>query len=155
MKNPEEIKNLANLRLSEAETLCKEGKYDGAFYLAGYSVELMLKAKICEHFKIDNLFDKEGCQIQSISNLRNVVETHDINLLLIFSGLIEKFQREKARNTKLRNSYSFFMANTGNKTDWNEQVRYLPKGSKTKEVVEEFINLLHDEEGLLKWIEKS
>jgi len=152
MKTVAQIKELANTRLEEAEILCASAKYDGAFYLAGYSVELMLKAKVCEHFKIDNLFDKNGCAIQGIGDLRKVVETHDINLLLIFSGLEEKFRKAKIRNTKLRNAYRFFTASTGDKTDWNEQVRYLPINSKSENDVKEFINLLGDEEGLLKWI---
>lgn len=155
MNSAQEIKELAYLRLSEAEILCANAKYDGAFYLAGYSVELMLKAKICEHFRIDNLFDKQACTIQGISDLRKVVETHDINLLLILTGLENKFRDAKIDNIKLRNTYRFFMASTGNKSDWNEQVRYLPVNSKTEENVKEFINLLNDEEGLLKWIEQN
>ena len=152
MNSSQEIKDLANLRLAEAIILCEAGKYDGAFYLAGYSVELMLKAKICEHFRIDNLFNREECKIQGISDLRKVVETHDINLLLILSGLEGKFRTAQKNNEKLRDSYRFFTASTGNKTDWNEQVRYLPINSKTEEDVKEFIHLLHDDEGLLKWI---
>jgi hypothetical protein len=155
MKSSEEIKQLANLRLAEATILFEAGKYDGAFYLAGYSVELMLKVKVCEHFRIDNLFDKNGCMIQGISDLRKVVETHDINLLLIFSGLEGKFRTAQKHNKKLRDSYRFFTASTGNKTDWNEQVRYLPINSKTQEDVKEFIHLLNDEEGLLKWIAQN
>ncbi|MDP3007736.1 MAG: HEPN domain-containing protein [Methylococcales bacterium] len=45
MKTAQEIKDIALERLQEAAILCDNGKYDGAFYLAGYSVELMLKAK--------------------------------------------------------------------------------------------------------------
>lgn len=155
MNSSQEIKQLANLRLAEATILLEAGKYDGAFYLAGYSVELMLKAKICEHLRIDNLFNKQGCNLQGISDLRKVVETHDINLLLLFSGLEQKFRIAKATNVKLRDTYLFFTASTGNKTDWNEQVRYLPINSKTENDVKEFIDLLDHEEGLLKWIEQN
>lgn len=58
MTNPKEIKDLAKQRLTEAEILLKNGMCDGAFYLAGYSVELTLKAKICERLGIPNLFDE-------------------------------------------------------------------------------------------------
>ena len=155
MKNPAEIKALAYERLEEAKILCEAGKYDGAFYLAGYSVELMLKAKVCGHLSIDNLFDKEACSISGISDLRKAVETHNINLLLLFSGLEEKFREDRISNGKLRDSYNYFAASTGVKTDWSEQVRYLPKGSKTAQDVTDFIGLLHDEEGMLKWIETN
>jgi len=154
MNSSEKIKQLAYERLAEAKILCNAGKYNGAFYLAGYSVELMLKAKVCQHFKIDNLFDKNGCNIQGISDLRKVVETHDINLLLIFSGLEGEFRKAKGDNEILRDSYLFFTACTGNKIDWNEQVRYLSE-PKAKEIVERFIVLLNDSNGILKWIENN
>lgn len=48
MKNLKDIQELADWRLEEADYLCKGGYFDGAFYLAGYAVELYLKAKIAE-----------------------------------------------------------------------------------------------------------
>jgi HEPN domain-containing protein len=53
MKTVQEIKDIAFERLQEAAILCDNEKYDGAFYLAGYAIELMLKAKICERFDVD------------------------------------------------------------------------------------------------------
>ena len=74
MDSPESIKALAWERLEEAEILYQNGKFDGAFYLSGYSVELMLKAKICERFGIPNLFDESHGKlkeddVQGIVNL--------------------------------------------------------------------------------------
>lgn len=59
MTNPPEIIKLAWQRLNEAEILCNNKMFDGAFYLAGYSVELMFKAKICDRLGIPNLFDEQ------------------------------------------------------------------------------------------------
>jgi hypothetical protein len=177
MNASQEIKDLAYLRLSEAEILCEAGKFDGAFYLAGYSVELMLKAKICEHWGIPNLFAETNYALVSFNlgnscaitdgdlqtrllkiatnALRKEVKTHDINLLLHFSGLIKEFNRAQIHNRTLRNSYQFFNASTGKQTDWNERVRYLPINSKREEDVKEFIALLNDSNGILKWIENN
>jgi HEPN domain-containing protein len=58
MKTPQEIEDLAWDRLDEAQVLFTSRKFDGAFYLAGYAVELMLKTRICELFEIPNLFDE-------------------------------------------------------------------------------------------------
>ena len=58
MTNPQEIKKIAWVRIEEAECLCQGNLLDGSFYLAGYSVELLLKAKICERFGIPNLFNE-------------------------------------------------------------------------------------------------
>lgn len=90
MTNPTEIRNLAKQRLSEAEILYHNHKYDGAFYLAGYSVELTLKAKICERLGIPNLFDETDestNSIKGIGEIRKTLKTHNLLTLLIFSGL--------------------------------------------------------------------
>jgi HEPN domain-containing protein len=48
MPTRNELKELAQLRLKEAETLFQAGLYDGAAYLCGYVIEFALKAKICK-----------------------------------------------------------------------------------------------------------
>lgn len=153
MRNSNEIKQLAYERLSEAQILCDNGKYDGAFYLAGYSIELMLKAKICQHLDIDDLFDTQ-CQIQGISEVRKAVKTHDIGILLIFSGLISKFDIAKSTDITLAEINSLLFTSSG-RCLWNEQIRYQPCGSQEPENVQRFISLLQHKEGLLQWIAKN
>ena len=41
--NAEDFRKLAEIRLSEAQALLDNRKFDGAFYLAGYAVECGLK----------------------------------------------------------------------------------------------------------------
>lgn len=153
MKSADEIKQLAYERLSEAQILCENAKYDGAFYLTGYSIELMLKAKVCEHLGIDNLFD-EQCQIYSISEVRKAAKTHDIAVLLMFSGLRNKFEIAKGINKVLEQTNARLFAVSG-RCLWNEQSRYQLVGSQNSENVQKLIELLQHEEGLLQWIKKS
>lgn len=90
MTNPKEIKELALQRLKEADVLFQNKMCDGAFYLAGYSVELILKAKICERLGIPNLFDEKNTDansIEGIGEIRKPLKTHNLFTLLIFSGL--------------------------------------------------------------------
>jgi hypothetical protein len=56
MNNPTEIRDIAALRLAEAHCLFANAFYDGAFYIAGYALELTFKAKICECLKIDDFY---------------------------------------------------------------------------------------------------
>jgi hypothetical protein len=153
MKLAEQIKNLAYERLEEAVILCNNGKFNGAFYLAGYSIELMLKAKVCEHLDVDNLFD-EQCDIYGISEVRKAMKTHDVGVLLVFSGLRAKLEIAKSTNLLLTKMYSLLFASSG-RCLWNEQVRYQPSGTYNSDDVQMFIGLLQHDEGLLKWIEKS
>jgi HEPN domain-containing protein len=153
MKNPEHIRQLAHERLSEAKILCDNGKYDGAFYLTGYSIELMLKAKICEQLGVDNLFD-EACKIHGIREVRKAIKTHDISVLLIFSGLRKKFEIAKSENRVLERINVRLFHDSGH-CIWSEQIRYQSVGSQIADNVQELVELLNHEEGLLQWINKS
>ena len=44
--NRSDFQQLADVRIDEAAVLFAQGKYDGAYYLAGYAVECGLKACI-------------------------------------------------------------------------------------------------------------
>jgi len=52
--NQNDFQQLAEVRIDEAAVLLAHGKYDGAYYLAGYAVECGLKACIA---KLSNQFD--------------------------------------------------------------------------------------------------
>jgi len=152
MTNPTEIRNLAIQRLSEAEILYQNGKYDGAFYLAGYSVELTLKAKICNRLGIPNLFDETDSSansIKGIGEIRKTLKTHNLFTLLIFSGLKHKFDIDKATNIDLAKANSLLF------NAWDENARYKPCGHMLDRDVEKLINLLSQSNGILTWIEQN
>lgn len=154
MKASDEIRQLAYERLAEATILADNKKYEGAFYLAGYSIELMLKAKVCEQLGVDNLFD-EDCKFPGISEVRRAVKTHDITVLFIFSGLRDKFETAKSLNKVLEKTNARLFLASGHSL-WSEQIRYQSVGSQNSDNVQELIALLNNhEEGLLKWIEMS
>ena len=152
MTNPTEIRNLAKQRLNEAEILYQNGKYDGAFYLAGYSVELTLKAKICDRLGIPNLFDETDAStnsIKGIGEIRKTLKTHNLFTLLIFSGLKNQFDSEKSTNIELAKANSLLF------NAWDENARYKPCGHILDKDVEKLINLLSQPNGILTWIEQN
>jgi len=148
MRDPDEIKKLAYLRLDEAKILCDAGKYNGAFYLAGYSVELMLKAKVCEHLGIGDLFAGKECKVAGIGDIKNAVQTHDIGILLIFSGLRGRLA-DMSKDGIVMESYGLLLG------VWSEKVRY-QFVEQDAHKVKRLIELLSDKEkGLLAWIKKN
>jgi len=155
MKNPEEIKKLAYERLSEAMILSEAGKYNGAFYLAGYSLELMLKAKICEHLEIENLFDFDNKNVPSeTKGIREKVRIHDIIKLLDRTGLYPEFNKIIHENPILFKTISLLFDKELKKCFWSKQLRYQVNLPKSNDEVQELINLLSHKDGLLKRIEK-
>lgn len=152
MRNPTEIRNLALQRLREAEILYQNHQYDGAFYLAGYSLELTLKAKICDRLGIPNLFDEKDANtnsIKGIGEIRKTLKTHNLFTLLIFSGLKIKFDNEKATNIELAKANSLLF------NAWDENARYKPCGHILDKDVEKLIHLLSQPNGILTWIEQN
>ena len=145
MTSPEEIIKIADTRLEEAKLLFKEKRYSGAFYLAGYSVELTLKAKICQSFGTPNLFDEKN-STKGIDKVRSSVKTHDLTILLIFSGLKPKYDGLKNTNPKMLKNISFLMKK------WNEAERYKPDSPVRYAQIEKTINNLED---FLKWIKTN
>ena len=144
MNTSEEIKNLADLRLEEAEILLNNGKSNGAFYLLGYTIELYLKSKVCRLLNIDDLFD-ERCNLKRYFEGKNPFFSHDLNTLLVFSGLKRKFDEAKSENQVLFKTTSMLI------DVWSEKSRYdiQPKNADDVRVA---IELLKDENGLLTWI---
>lgn len=126
MKGQSDIEDLAMLKLQEAECLLENKFFDGAYYLAGYVVELLLKAKICKTVDIPDffLFDKTKKQ-----EMYKPYKSHDYEQLLILSGLYNKFKAE-TEDFQFKNHW--FKVN-----NWNEGCRYLT--GKTRIEVENFI----------------
>jgi hypothetical protein len=154
MNTPQEIKHPAKERLSEAKILYDNGKFNGAFYLAGYSIELMLKATICERIGIPNLLETNEReqfvnQESSVSDVRKAIKTHNLWTLLMFSGLKTKFEVDKTADINLQKAGSLLFGS------WSENARYKPCGHFVDKDVEGLIELLSDKGGFLEWIEKQ
>ena len=141
MRNPKEILRIAESRIAEAKVLFDAGYYEGAFYLAGYSIEMALKAKICLHLDIPNLFEDS----KLLDKLK--FKTHDIITLLLLSGLRKKFETEMSKNVPLYENWNLIS------TTWNEKCRYDCCGTKSKQETGDLINAISDSSnGVLTWI---
>jgi hypothetical protein len=108
MLSKNDIERLAQVRLEDAILLFQSGKSSSAYYLAGYSVELALKACISKLFQSNVIPDKA---------LVNATHTHNLNDLLNVSGLLPQFKNETKSNHNLA-------ANWGIVSKWNEASRY-------------------------------
>ena len=89
MKSQMDIEKLAQQKLAAARALLDNGHLDDAYYLAGYSIELYLKASICKTLGADDffMFDK----LSSKENYR-AFRNHNYKDLLVFSGLQPAFE---------------------------------------------------------------
>jgi hypothetical protein len=141
MTNPQDIQGLADLRLREATGLVNIGFPDAAFYLAGYAAELYLKAKICENLKLPNFYN----QYASKKKLSKAFSTHDLELLILLSGLLLEFQAEKKANISFRLDWRRLQA-------WSANNVYDLEGSHSLVEAIDFINAVKN---LQKWIKMN
>ena len=89
-----DLRTIARARLRDAQVLLRAKRFDGAWYLCGYAVELALKARICRTLKWPGFPESA----QDFKGLQSV-KTHDLDILLRFSG-VEDGERH-IQNTEL------------------------------------------------------
>lgn len=90
MNCKEEIEKLAWNKIDEAKCLFAHGFFDGAYYMGGYTVELLLKAKVCKTLGISDFF---LFKIGNRPDAFKAYKVHDYSQLIIFSGLYAEFQK--------------------------------------------------------------
>jgi len=106
--NRQDFKSLAAIRVQEARLLFRNGKYDGAYYLAGYAVECALKACISKLTRQHDFPDLETVK-KSYS--------HDLAQLAKIAGLEIAMNRAFELDSRLD-------VNWGVVKDWTEASRY-------------------------------
>jgi HEPN domain-containing protein len=140
MRGIADIKQLAWQKLHDAEMLLQSGRPDSAYYVAGYTVELLLKARICKTLKIDNFFhfDESSTKLLSKEAYRPF-RVHDFSQLMVLSGIYSDFKREEP---ELKDHWSVVQK-------WKEDARYLT--GKSEKEVEGFLTSV---KAIATWIEK-
>jgi HEPN domain-containing protein len=105
-----DLKDLSRLRLREAEALYKAHLYDGCVYLAGYAIELALKARICRLLRIK---EYPG------GDLGRAFKVHSLDQLKVLAGLSADIDMSK--NKELFDNWSKAVS-------WDPEQRYETPG---------------------------
>ncbi len=108
-----DLRMIARARLRDARVLLLAKRFDGAFYLCGYSVELALKARICRTLKWSG-FPETANEFKGLQSLK----THDLEVLLRLSGVEARVK-------------ATYLAEWSVVLDWNPEKRYQPIGQST------------------------
>jgi len=134
-----DIQALAEVKLKEAQCLFDHGFYDGAYYLGGYSVELLLKAKVCKTLNIDDFFAAKS-KTTGRQEMYKQFKVHDYTQLLILSGMYADFEAELTK-VDFKKHWSVVSA-------WTEHERYLT--GKASKDVQDFLTSLNEIVGWIK-----
>lgn len=129
MKSELEIEVLAYSKLQDAEYLLEDNRFDSAYYLAGYAIELLLKARVCKTLGIPDFFDFDNSERKKLKNesvITKPYKVHDFEQLLILSGIYTEYRNELLNNESFSNAWWIV-------SQWNENSRYLT-GAEPKSV---------------------
>jgi len=117
MRSKEDIIGLAEEKLDDAECLFSNKRFNSAYYIAGYVIELLLKAKICQTLGVGDIFDFGNSRKKLDGNLNRSLKVHDYDQLLFLSGLYSQFEKENTNNISFKKHWSIV-------SQWNENCRY-------------------------------
>jgi HEPN domain-containing protein len=114
MLTSSELKRIARARLADSEALLRARRYDGAIYVAGYAVELALKARICKTLRWRG-YPSTRKEFENLLSFKS----HDLDVLLHLSGA----------ETRIKLHY---FADWSAVASWDPEARYKPVGSATR-----------------------
>ena len=131
-----EFRELATVRLKEAKVLLDAELWDGAYYLAGYAVEVGLKACIIKIVQATDAFlDRKFSERCYTHNLIELHKLAGLETLLKTAGVAD----------------SDFLKNWRSATAWSEQKRYhrVPK----REANKLYRAISEPQHGVFQWIQ--
>ena len=110
-----DLQQISRIRLKEAKALLDSGMWDGAYYLAGYSIECALKACIAK-----------GTQRCEFPDKKRVDSSHSHNLLelLRIAGLEHALVQAETDDPQFRNKWDTVRL-------WSEQSLYKRNSAKS------------------------
>ena len=129
-----DLQQLAQLRLDDAILLHQAGRSSSAYYLAGYSIELALKACIAKLFQPDVIPDRAFV---------NAIYTHKLDSLVGTAGLRTQFDADTKADPQFA---AYWMA----VSQWSEESRYKFWDSIQSGTLLEAIN--EPSHGVFQWV---
>lgn len=132
-----DLQNLSELRLREAGILLRAKEYAGAYHVAGFSVELALKACIAKKIRRYSFPAKDAGKAY----------THSLIDLVGLAGL----GTEKAGTLALALHDSTFKANWQTASKWTPEVRYVVTITR-REAHDLMLSISDSTHGMLQWI---
>lgn len=133
-----DLQELSRLRLREAEALYKAHFYDGCVYLAGYAIELGLKARICRLLRVE--------QYPLSGDIGRAFKVHSLDQLKVLAGLSAEIDVKK--NKALFDNWS-------KAVEWDPEQRYDMPGKYTANAAKVILDSLTSKpDGVFTWLSR-
>jgi HEPN domain-containing protein len=128
-----ELRRLSEDKARDARFLLDRRSFSNAFYLAGYAVEIGLKAAIASQFRANTIPEKRFV---------NDIYSHDLRKLIEVAGLTQQLAVARQSNG--------FDANWATIENWRPESRYVMVGRASARAM---VGAVDDpQDGVLHWI---
>ena len=133
--NKDDLERLADIRIEEAKVLLVNEKYEGAYYLAGYSIECAIKACIARQVRQYDFQNKD---------LARKSHEHKLIGLLGVASLKQKLNEEESRDEEFKLNWAVVK-------DWTVESRYecIIEDVKARDLCQAVSD---ENSGVLKWL---
>jgi hypothetical protein len=131
-----ELIALAEAKLADAKFLLADGRFGNAYYLAGYAIELLLKAAISSRFQADTIPDPSWLKDVFIHNLEKLIK-----LALMDDDL----KRTSDADAEFKGRWDIVL-------EWNEASRYYVRERQDAAALIEAID--DPQHGVFQWLRK-
>ena len=129
-----DLRSNAQAKLDDAMILLQNRKFANAYYLAGYAVEMGLKACIAAHISAETIPDKDL--------IKNILR-HDFPVLVGLAGLQPELKEQKDKDPDFAANWAFV-------SEWSPDARYEDKDITSAQAIIEAIG--NQKSGVLQWI---
>lgn len=133
--NKDDLERLVDIRVEEAKVLLDIGKYEGAYYLTGYSLECAIKACIAKQVREYDFPNKD---------LAHKSHQHKLTELLGVAGLKQKLNEREDEDEEFKLNWAVVK-------DWTVESRYecVIEETKAKDL---YYAVSNTNSGVLKWL---
>jgi hypothetical protein len=128
------LAKLAEAKAWDSLLLFEHGRHSNAYYLAGYAIEIGLKAIIAGEFRSDTFPDK---------GFVGKIFVHNLEALVGLAGLATELRQRRQSNPR-------FDSNWAIAANWTEEARYEVTDSMRAAAMLDAV--LNEEDGLLPWL---
>ena len=129
-----DLQAYAQAKLDDATILFQSGRFSSAYYLAGYAVELGLKACIAAQITAETIPEKAFIM---------KIFQHDFENLVGLAGLTTKLKDQKETDSQ-------FGANWGIVKEWSPEARYETRDVTSAQTL--ITAIAEPDSGVLQWI---
>lgn len=131
-----DLEKVAEAKLADAKLLLDNERYSNAYYLAGYAVEIALKAVIANMMNAHTIPDRRFIE---------KVYSHRLNELIGLAGLKSELDNDHAADAELKANWAIV-------ANWTPEVRYAVIEKRTSQVM--ILSITESKSGVFPWIKR-